>query len=195
LNKEKSFFMALGWVTLLVFPAVSLAIYEWVNGNWYLIFKSGWPVWYQLPVGVASGVVLGILLRAYLRMKFMAEIQTFYRGLLKPIGLEKKEYVFLSVCAGVGEEILFRGVVQHFAGIYVTSVLFVALHGYLNPTNWRLMMYGLILTAIFIGVGFMASYIGIYACILLHIIIDVYLFGMIDEDGQAFQKHMVEPED
>lgn len=187
-SKERSFFIVLGWVTLIGFPLVSLSIYQWLEGDWFSIFKMGWPIWYQVPVGIVSGIVLGWLLRAYLRMGFMREIRMIYRSLLKPVGLEKREYVFLSFCAGVGEEILFRGVIQHFAGIYVTSVLFVALHGYLNPTNFRMLSYGLILTGIFIGVGFMAAFIGIYACILLHMVIDIFLFGMLDEGEDGLQK-------
>ncbi|MFI5204443.1 MAG: type II CAAX prenyl endopeptidase Rce1 family protein [Flavobacteriales bacterium] len=187
MNKEKKFFIVLGWVTLIGFPVISLSVYQWLEGDWFSLFKTGWPLWYQIPIGATGGIVLGWLLRAYLRLGFMRDIRTHYRGLLKPIGLEKKEYVFLSFCAGVGEEILFRGVIQHFAGIYVTSVLFVALHGYLNPSNFRMLSYGLILTVIFIGVGFMATFIGIYACIVLHMVVDIFLFGMLDEGEGGLQ--------
>ena len=58
--------------------------------------------------------------------------------------ITRTDALFISFCAGFGEEILFRTGMQHYLGILITSIFFVAIHGYLNPFNWRYSLYGLI---------------------------------------------------
>jgi membrane protease YdiL (CAAX protease family) len=75
----------------------------------------------------------------------------------------------------VGEEILFRGAIQPFLGVAVTSVLFVAVHGYLNPKDWRLSVYGVFMTIGIAWLGYLAETQGLLSAIIGHTIIDVYL--------------------
>ncbi len=83
--------------------------------------------------------------------------------------------LYISVCAGVGEEILFRAAVQPLLGLVWTSLLFVALHGYLNPFDRRLFVYGLLMTAFILIVGIFFIQFGIWPCIAAHIAIDYVL--------------------
>lgn len=174
----------MGWVTLIGFPAIALAVLYGVGGSWQHIFTLGWPIYYQVLLGTALGFVLGIGLRAFLELPFLSNITNEYSGVFKNFNLTRDDYVFISVCAGVGEEILFRGCIQEYAGIIPTAILFVAIHGYLNPLNYKISSYGLLLTGIFIGVGYLMQYTGLYTCILLHIIIDIILFGHLISSAQ-----------
>jgi membrane protease YdiL (CAAX protease family) len=89
--------------------------------------------------------------------------------------LNFSEVLLISLCAGVGEEILFRGAIQPFLGVAVTSVLFVAVHGYLNPKDWRLSVYGAFMTIGIASLGYLAETQGLLSAIIGHTIIDVYL--------------------
>lgn len=181
---NKNLILTMGWVTLLVFPLVSLLILNYVSGNWQFIFQNGIQVYYQIPVGIALGIGLGFGLRAMLRTRAFKDLTHKYSDMLSQFELNAQEFTFLSVCAGVGEEILFRGCIQFYGGIYLTAVIFVALHGYLNPLNRKILLYGIVLTVIFIGVGFLMTHVGIYSCIILHIIIDIILFGHLVSQAQ-----------
>ena len=174
----------MGWVTLIFFPLVALLVLHFVSHKWQFVFQDGIELFYQVPIGIAAGLGIGFGLRAMLLTKGFTDLTHKYADLLSEFNLNKQEFTFLSVCAGVGEEILFRGCIQYYAGIYITAVLFVALHGYLNPLNRKILLYGLVLTVIFIGVGYLMAFVGLYACIILHIIIDIILFGHLAANSQ-----------
>ena len=181
---NRSLIIIMGWVTLTIFPLIALLILHFVSGQWQFVFQNGIQIYYQIPIGIALGFLLGFGLRAMLSTKAFKDLTHSYADMLSMFELNPQEFTFLSVCAGVGEEILFRGCIQFYAGIYITAIIFVALHGYLNPLNRKILLYGLVLTAIFIGVGFLMQFVGIYACIILHIIIDIILFGHLVSQAQ-----------
>ncbi|HLP11314.1 MAG TPA: CPBP family intramembrane glutamic endopeptidase [Flavobacteriales bacterium] len=174
---NRSLIILMGYTTLILFPLVAILVLYFVSGSWQFIFKNGWPIYAQIPIGIALGLAIGLGLREMLKTKPFAELTHKYAGFLGDFELSRPEYVFLSVCAGVGEEILFRGCIQYYAGIVPTAIIFVAMHGYLNPFDRWVTVYGIVLTAIFIGVGYVMAFSGIYVCIILHIVIDVILFG------------------
>jgi hypothetical protein len=177
MNNSHRLIIVMGWVTLLVFPAIGLLVLHYVSGNWQQVFTAGWPLYYQVPLGIGLGLVTGWGLKILLGLTVLKETNLKYSQLLAQFELTRPEYIFLSVCAGVGEEILFRGCVQEYAGVWITAVGFVALHGYLNPLDWRVSIYGLTLCGLFVGVGYLKIYTGIYTCIFIHMVIDIILFN------------------
>jgi hypothetical protein len=98
------------------------------------------------------------------------------------MNLNLVDKIFLSFCAGFGEEILFRVGVQHWLGIWITSILFIAIHGYLNPKKWRLSLYGILLLPFILSLGSWLSPMGIWFCIAAHFSYDLMLFISIDRD-------------
>jgi membrane protease YdiL (CAAX protease family) len=105
----------------------------------------------------------------------LREVNTSYARMLGRFQLSFSEVLLISLSAGVGEEILFRGAIQPFLGVAVTSVLFVAVHGYLNPKDWRLSVYGVFMTIGIAWLGYLAETQGLLSAIIGHTIIDVYL--------------------
>jgi membrane protease YdiL (CAAX protease family) len=92
------------------------------------------------------------------------------------MNLRVRDGIFLSLCAGIGEELLFRSGIQTYLGWQITSVLFVALHGYLNPWNWRFSVYGLLVLPfiILISIGFYEF--GLWFAVAAHFSYDAVLF-------------------
>ena len=82
----------------------------------------------------------------------------------------------MSFAAGVGEEILFRGAIQPFIGVWPTAIGFVAIHGYLNPMNLKMSIYGILMVVVSAGIGYLFKYEGLYAAITAHFLIDLVLF-------------------
>lgn len=91
--------------------------------------------------------------------------------------------IFLSFCAAVGEELLFRAGIQPLFGPFITAILFVGLHGYLNPFNIRFSVYGLIVLPFILLISYGLAPFGLLFCIGAHFSYDAILFTfMIKED-------------
>ena len=110
-----------------------------------------------------------------------------YTDLIGPLMPTLALQVLVSVCAGVGEELLFRGALQYWLGVPLTAVVFVALHGYLNPLDWRVSVYGAYMTLAMIGLGVIAAHMGLVAPILAHTVIDIVLIGRLVRDWRSRQ--------
>jgi len=98
---------------------------------------------------------------------------------IRALNLNYQDIILVSICAGVGEEMLFRGVIQEFMGVWLTSVVFVGIHGYYDFRNWRIFLYGMLMTIIIVGVGYLFAEMGILAPIIAHFVIDVILLSLI----------------
>jgi membrane protease YdiL (CAAX protease family) len=80
--------------------------------------------------GIASANILWLL-----HNRILAEPRHVFGQLVQRFKLGVPDMVFLSLCAGIGEEWFFRGAIQPWLGIWITAIAFVALHGYLSPGN------------------------------------------------------------
>jgi membrane protease YdiL (CAAX protease family) len=166
----------LGIVTLLGFGG---------GGCWLLVALQGRALgdaligprtaWWHLGMGVAVGLATGWMARWFVERPWQRPVMDGYARLIAPMLANPVDRVFVSLCAGVGEELFFRGAVQHWLGIPVTAVLFVAIHGYLDPRDRRRSAYGLLLTAIMLGIGWLAEHHGLLAPMVAHSVIDIVL--------------------
>lgn len=132
---------------------------------------------WQLVVGIGFGLVSGYIAFALIQLPFMESVRNKYSSIFNEFDLSVSEIWFISFCAGVGEELLFRGALQPLFGIPITSIVFVAIHGYLNPSNWRLSIYGIFMTIVIACIGWAAQAFGLISAIVAHILIDVILLG------------------
>ena len=121
-----------------------------------------------------------------MKAPFFDKIPLKINKLVKNMKLSVADGLFLSACAGIGEEFLFRQGIQSFTGVLLTSVFFVALHGYLNPFNLRFSVYGLIVLPFIILISYGLEPFGIWFCIAAHFTYDAILFTMmIKEDSSS----------
>jgi uncharacterized protein len=173
-NKQLILIMALS--TLLGMPLIALLI-DWFVTDLHLVARllTGEAWWIQLVWGLGVGLVSAFIAYKIISLKFMEGVRIKYARMLGDMDLTTQEIVFISICAGIGEEILFRGALQPLLGIFLTAIIFVAIHGYLNPRDWRISVYGLFMTVVIIGFGFMTELVGIWSAVAAHFVIDVYL--------------------
>ncbi|MCB0762196.1 MAG: CPBP family intramembrane metalloprotease [Flavobacteriales bacterium] len=136
---------------------------------------SGIPWYGQLGSGLILGFVFGAVAQFISERRFMQKVNVKYSRMISDLQLNTSEIVFISLCAGVGEEVLFRGALQPLLGVIITAVVFVAIHGYLNPKDWRISVYGVYMTGVIIGLGYATEYLGIWTAVVAHTVIDLYL--------------------
>jgi membrane protease YdiL (CAAX protease family) len=173
---RKSIILKLALATIIAMPMVAMVVdhfSETVDLKTALYGVT--PVWQQIGLGALAGLVIAIVAQFIIASPILEKVNVQYANVLGRFKLNLSEITFVSLCAGVGEEILFRGAIQPFFGIIITSFLFVAIHGYINPFNWRLTIYGLYMTIGICILGYLSNTQGLLSAITAHTIIDIYL--------------------
>lgn len=183
INKQS--FYQLSVFTLFGFGLIAWLIIEFVHAQpASAVFWGEEPWFLQLLYGSVFGLVASALAVLMVSLPFFKKSLHTFINLAHKLQLTYQDIVFFSLCAAIGEELLFRGAIQYYLGIWPTAVLFVALHGYLNPYNWRLSVYGVFMVLVAAGFGYLYEYVGIYAAIAAHFIIDVLLFSHLKREAE-----------
>ena len=138
-------------------------------------FQGSYSLVVQVIYGLVLGIVLGTAAWLLIGLPFLSDTKIFFEDIISPWKLNWLEIVFVSACAGIGEEILFRGGIQPLLGIGWTSLLFVLIHGYLNPFNLPLTVYGLFMVGAIAVLGIAAVNFGLTVAVVAHTTIDVVL--------------------
>jgi len=175
----KTRIILMGLLTLVGFPLLALlGFYVFDDGlqSFLNILKtrSSYPT--EILSGLLFGSTAGLSAWTVVQSRFMKNVKNQYAPIVADLDLNIGIIVFLSFCAGVGEEYFFRGFVQPYWGIWITALFFVGIHGYLNPKNWRLTIYGVLMTVLIAFAGWMSSYFGLVSAMIYHCMIDVVLF-------------------
>ena len=162
-------FTILGWAIMDFFGPVSLES----------SFRKGSSLPIQLGLGLLLGSLIGSLAWTLVNLPFFRETRDFFVDIIGPLRLNWLEVLLISCCAGIGEEILFRGAIQPHLGILWTSILFVALHGYINPFNSQMTVYGVFMIIVICFLGWTAVEYGLVSVIVAHTVIDVILLYLL----------------
>ncbi len=138
------------------------------------LFPMTQNVFRDLAIGTL-GALIPLALLALLLSKKVDNIPSFVSlkrtiiNDIRPIFSETKliDLCFISACAGIGEELLFRGVIQVKLGIVVASIIFGLMH-FITPA------YCVIATIMGVYLGFMFKhYDSLLVPIQLHFVYDL----------------------
>jgi hypothetical protein len=166
---SKRVIILLALFTLLFFGIGGAIILTYTRDVTLPVFLKGRiSVLYQIAIGLAFGFVTAMAGWGIVELPLLAKTRNFFVDLIKPLSLSWMEIVFISICAGIGEELFFRGAIQPWLGIWTTAVLFVLLHGYLNPFNLPMSLYGVYMTLVIGVMGLMTEHFGILTAIFAH---------------------------
>lgn len=174
----------LGFITLILFPIPAfISVHFFKQMDWHSFLQLDEigivPIVYGLEFGVIYAFIAIILLKAPIFEKIPLQIDR----LVKDLHLNYFDAIFLSLCAGIGEELLFRAGIQPFLGIWATSILFVAIHGYLSIKKPLMSLYGLVVLPFIILISFGFEHFGLWFCVSAHFAYDLVLFlAMISEE-------------
>ena len=181
---SKKALLAVSVFTLFGFSFIAYIILSFSSEFSYAqIFESD-QVFMSILIGLGLGALIGLIAVGLLQLPFLNETKTFYAKMFQNIDLNWSDILFYSFCAGVGEEILFRGALQPLLGLWFTAVIFVFLHGYLTLSDWRKSIYGLFLILVSAGFGYLTKYFDIFAAMAAHFIYDVIMFAKLHRDSK-----------
>src|SRR5258708_7669246 len=134
--------------------------------------QIGWGITFGLAISVPSVVVLFFVpLFSSLRRQLL--------DLVSRVDLDALNPLWISLSAGIGEELLFRGALQPIVGLWWASLIFTLAHfrtGQFRSLNWQKLIYA---TSVFIAglfLGYVFSEIGLIAAMLTHATVDVVWF-------------------
>jgi membrane protease YdiL (CAAX protease family) len=167
----------LSWLTLFGMSALGVVLINYVQDKGVRDVLLGGKKYYQQALtGLffgSLGALLGVVL---VNGKRFRNLRVFFEDMIGDINPSFIDILFYSFCAAVGEEVLFRAGIQPIIGIWPAAIIFVLLHGYINPANLNLTIYGIFLVAISAGFGYLFKFFGLFSAVLAHFVYDVAMF-------------------
>jgi hypothetical protein len=174
---KKSHLYLLGLLTLIVFPLPAFFILRYTQSISIDSFlQLNQLQAYPILIGIEFGLFYASIAAFIMQSPALKPERLYHQKMLQGLNMNVADMLFLSLCAGIGEELLFRVGVQHYLGPLWTSLLFVALHGYYNPFSWRKSIYGLCVTPFILLIALGMNYFGLWFCISAHAAYDLFLF-------------------
>lgn len=163
-------------LTCLALCLIAAAILYFRHVSPLALFAYPFPPLWQLLIG--QGLALVAAVASYLLFRFSADsestartVQTYAR-----LDLEGLNPVWISVCAAIGEEMLFRAALQPLLGLWITSVVFLVVHTpvyrfrHLDRAT-LVQAAGVFGASVVLGLVF--QYVGLLAAMLVHAWIDI----------------------
>ena len=169
----------LGLFTLIAFPLFSWLVLFIIPDSYKVSFHTMFQIkdsdYAFIPLFLSIGILFGLFVIWLTELDYFEKSMQKYKNLLGDYKLTLFYVFFLSMCAGVGEEIFFRGIVQPIIGIWLTAFLFVSIHGYFSIKNKRINIFALLLTVFIALIGWAAKEYSIWLAIVAHFSYDLVL--------------------
>ena len=118
------------------------------------------------------GVVVGLLIAHLIKQPAFSGSYNKILKLVLGYNLGTFDYFVIAMMSGICEEILFRGVLQPMWGIWITSIVFVLIHGYFNPFDRKSIPSALLMMLITLALGGIYIYYGLIPAIAFHFGLD-----------------------
>ncbi|MQA20042.1 CPBP family intramembrane glutamic endopeptidase [Rugamonas rivuli] len=140
------------------------------------LLLAGLPLHYQVGIGLGFGCCYWAASQIGYRFAANSESAKSTMESYSRLNLDGLNPLWISLAAGFGEELLFRGALQPLIGIWITSALFVIAHtkAYrFNGLNKRVAIQAAAIFTVSVAFGFVAEYAGLIAAMLVHALTDV----------------------
>jgi hypothetical protein len=176
----------LSWLTLFGMSAFGALLIIYVQkADLQQVLTGGKRHYLQVVMGLFFGSLTALLAVVLINGRRFRTVRHFFQDLIHDINPTLVNIVFYSLCAGVGEEILFRAGIQPLIGIWPAAIIFVMLHGYINPSNLNLTIYGCFLVIICAGFGYLFKFFGLVSSMVAHFVYDVAMFSVLKYSVRA----------
>ncbi|MBD3617183.1 MAG: CPBP family intramembrane metalloprotease [Gracilimonas sp.] len=175
---------------LLIMSVVSANIYVffsfliiryWHEGGLNEIFESTFLDWEQVGIGLAAGCGAAGLIFIVINLPPVSKVLsdfTIFEALSKA-NFSFFDNTQVSLFAGAGEELLFRGAIQPLLGNTLTSFIFIAIHGYFKFKSPGHILFGLMMFGLSFMLGFLFEYIGLISAMIAHSVYDLIMLQVI----------------
>jgi hypothetical protein len=165
----------LGLATLLLFPLLGYALLWILGDSFWEMFILSWHDAWTIPAFLASGILFGMFVIWLSELPYFEKSMSDYKHLLSRYKITVWHAIFLSFCAGFGEEIFFRGAVQPYLGIWITAIFFVAIHTYFSFKDMKKNVFAVLLTLYIVLLGWGARDFSLWHAIAGHFSYDLVL--------------------
>ncbi len=157
-------------------------IYFFHEGSFSDLFSHGFGFTTQLVVGIAAGlgsatVVLFLSTRPPIK-EVLNDFAIF--KVISKANFSNFDKVQVSLFAGIGEEILFRGALQPVVGIWITSAFFIAIHGYFKFKSKGHLLFGFMMFGLSMMLGFLYETSGLISAMAAHAVYDMVMLKKVD---------------
>jgi membrane protease YdiL (CAAX protease family) len=152
-------------------------------------FAAGWALASQVAVGLALGAAIGLLVALVEpHIRLLEPMRRIIRDVFLQARPGRLDLLLVSLGAGWGEELLFRGALQPHIGIWPAALLFALGHFLLTKITWGLVAYMAVLVLAGAGLGYLANWAGLLAAMVCHA---VYDFVVLLATHRALRKEAV----
>lgn len=173
----------MGLITLLLFPVPAFVALYFTHDKQLSSFLEIDSFHLKTVfLGGCIGIAYAFCANQLMKLKVFKSVPLRVDELVKSLNLTVWDSLFLSLCAGIGEELLFRAGAQFYLGPVITSILFVAVHGYLNPLSWRKSLYGMVVLPLSFILGYGYEWYGLWFSVAVHTTYDLTLFLSFGKD-------------
>lgn len=175
LNMSSRELLTMSAGSLVLYLFISTLLYYFViEESLFSVFFTGETLGLQLITGISAGIVSAVIIIFFSTHPPMSQVLDDF-VIFRIISRTKFtlfDKVQVSLFAGTGEELLFRGTIQPLIGIWLTSVLFIAIHGYISIKSAGHILFTILLLGLSLMLGFLFEYSGIVAAMLAHAVYD-----------------------
>ncbi len=165
-------------ISFVVYISVAWLIYWlFMDDHLMIAFEHGRPVLVQIGTGVIAGLAAaGIIMFLSGREPLVSVLDDFaiFKA-ISEIKFSPFDRIQISLFAGVGEEILFRGAIQPLLGVWITSVIFIGIHGYFKFKSAGHIFFGLMMFGLSVMLGYLFEFAGLVAAMTAHAVYDVVM--------------------
>ncbi len=144
-------------------------------------FEYDFSFVFQLATGTISGGVAAAVIGFLANHPPVKDILYDFHlvRMISKLKLDNFDRFQLSLFAGVGEELLFRGAIQPWLGIWLTSVIFVGIHGYFKFEKTGHIVFGLMMFGLSMMLGYLYEYAGLIAAMTAHAVYDLIMLYLV----------------
>ena len=174
-KRDKIPLWIMGAITLIGFPLVAWPLLWFQDIPWISLIHFDISALGSIFIMLAIGLLFGLFIIFLTEIPYFDNALSHIKNRLANFKLNTFFVFFLSIAAGIGEEVFFRGALQPLIGIYFTSLIFVAIHGYFSFKNMAINLFGGLLFIFICLLGFMASKYSIWHAIAAHFSYDLVL--------------------
>ena len=171
-----SLFSGLIWLIL-----GSLILYYFQEKTLFSLLSDQENLMLQLTAGAIFGLILGAVAVLLIRHPAYRHILKDYAIIrqIQEFSLTPVLIFFISIIAGITEEILFRAAIQPLLGVWITSLIFIAIHGYIRFKSANHFLFTLFTFVLSMVLGLLTLHLGVVSSMAAHAIYDVIvLFGI-----------------
>ena len=170
-----------------VYFFLSIIIIKYWHDGWIVdLFNSQFTVWSQVGVGLGAGIIASAIVYLVINLPPLSTVLSdfsVFRALSKArFSLFDKTQI--SFFAGTGEELLFRGAIQPLLGNWITSAIFIGIHGYFKFRSAGHILFGIMMFCLSLMLGYLTSEIGLISAMIAHSVYDLIMLILIQKKDQ-----------